>query len=274
MKKFCKYTLLFVLCILIGAGLFCTSGYKLTAYAYTEEEKAAAKAWLAANGYSPTMSGAEQAYQDYLNGKFGPVGGDTPSEGDLPQESADANAGDASGTQNDTGSISAPQADTEDASGAQDNNTEDVSGVQASTEDTVGAQAGTGDTAGTQTAAEDTAGTQTASNDTVESQTDSEGSMPIQADMQQDASDRQEEIKQKLLDIAVIHNPLKGILDAKYAVILGSNTGEGIGIDKLGQEEDAQPSGNGEIAIIVIASAAIFSISLIYFCVIRKKEKK
>lgn len=42
----------------------------LTAHAYTEEEKAQAKAWLSAHGYSPDMGGANQAYQDYLNGKF------------------------------------------------------------------------------------------------------------------------------------------------------------------------------------------------------------
>lgn len=39
-------------------------------YAYTEEEKQQAKAWLSAHGYSPDMNGANQAYQDYLNGKF------------------------------------------------------------------------------------------------------------------------------------------------------------------------------------------------------------
>lgn len=38
--------------------------------AYTEEEKAQAKAWLSAHGYSPDRAGANQAYQDYLNGKF------------------------------------------------------------------------------------------------------------------------------------------------------------------------------------------------------------
>ena len=37
---------------------------------YTEEEKNAAKAWLSAHGYPPTRAGAEQAYQDFLNGKF------------------------------------------------------------------------------------------------------------------------------------------------------------------------------------------------------------
>ena len=41
-----------------------------TSKAYTEEEKAQAKAWLSAHGYSPDMGGASQAYQDYLNGKF------------------------------------------------------------------------------------------------------------------------------------------------------------------------------------------------------------
>lgn len=41
-----------------------------TSYAYTEEEKQQAKAWLSAHGYSPDMGGANQAYQDYLNGKF------------------------------------------------------------------------------------------------------------------------------------------------------------------------------------------------------------
>lgn len=40
------------------------------ANAYTEEQKAQAKAWLSAHGYSPDMDGAGQAYQDYLNGKF------------------------------------------------------------------------------------------------------------------------------------------------------------------------------------------------------------
>lgn len=41
-----------------------------TSSAYTEEQKQQAKAWLSAHGYSPDMGGANQAYQDYLNGKF------------------------------------------------------------------------------------------------------------------------------------------------------------------------------------------------------------
>ena len=50
--------------------------------AYTEEEKQQAKAWLSAHGYSPDMSGANQAYQDYLNGKFDEeLGYDTNGDG-------------------------------------------------------------------------------------------------------------------------------------------------------------------------------------------------
>lgn len=50
--------------------LFCGMGMGTTSHAYTEEEKAAAKAWLSAHGYSPDAGGASQAYQDYLDGKF------------------------------------------------------------------------------------------------------------------------------------------------------------------------------------------------------------
>lgn len=52
--------------------LVCTAAltFARTAQAYTEEEKAQAKAWLSAHGYSPDYSGASQAYQDYLDGKF------------------------------------------------------------------------------------------------------------------------------------------------------------------------------------------------------------
>ena len=38
-------------------------------YAYTEEQKQQAKAWLSAHGYPPTRAGAEQAYQDYMDGE-------------------------------------------------------------------------------------------------------------------------------------------------------------------------------------------------------------
>lgn len=59
-------------CIIVMVCMFvalCLSAGS-TSYAYTEEEKAQAKAWLSAHGYSPDMGGASQAYQDYLNGKF------------------------------------------------------------------------------------------------------------------------------------------------------------------------------------------------------------
>ncbi len=46
-----------------NSGSASTSGY-------SEEQIAAAKAWLSAHGYSPTRAGAAAAYQDYLNGKF------------------------------------------------------------------------------------------------------------------------------------------------------------------------------------------------------------
>ncbi len=53
-----------------------------TSNAYTEEEKRQAKAWLSAHGYSPDQAGANQAYQDYLNGKFDEeLGIDTNGDG-------------------------------------------------------------------------------------------------------------------------------------------------------------------------------------------------
>lgn len=53
----------------------------LQTHAYTDEEKQAVKNWLSANGYPPTMGGAEQAYQDYLNGKWDANGNPvTPTE--------------------------------------------------------------------------------------------------------------------------------------------------------------------------------------------------
>lgn len=60
----------FMLCFSVGTR----------AYAYTEEEKQQAKAWLSAHGYSPDMNGANQAYQDYLNGKFDEELGITTTE--------------------------------------------------------------------------------------------------------------------------------------------------------------------------------------------------
>lgn len=64
--------------VVIGGSLLCSK----TAYAYTEEEKQQAKAWLSAHGYSPDISGASQAYEDYLNGKFDEeLGYDTNGDG-------------------------------------------------------------------------------------------------------------------------------------------------------------------------------------------------
>ena len=63
------------LCIVLGFRS------QMVAYAYTEEEKEAAKQWLVQHGYSPDRGGANQAYQDYLNGKFDD---EDPNNGDAP----------------------------------------------------------------------------------------------------------------------------------------------------------------------------------------------
>lgn len=62
-----KPTMFIVGLILAVIGSF---GMSREAKAYTDEEKAQAKAWLSAHGYSPDAGGAAAAYQDYLNGKF------------------------------------------------------------------------------------------------------------------------------------------------------------------------------------------------------------
>ena len=72
--------MLFILC----AVLYCHS--TTVTYAYTKEEVEAAKAWLSGHGYSPDAAGAAQAYQDYLNGKFG--GGPERAEGEEKPEEA------------------------------------------------------------------------------------------------------------------------------------------------------------------------------------------
>lgn len=77
MKK--KKFLVMIMCtFLMFAGVFC--GVKTSAYAYTDEEIQMAKDWLSANGYSPTRAGAEQAYQDYLNGLVDPFGNGNKKE--------------------------------------------------------------------------------------------------------------------------------------------------------------------------------------------------
>lgn len=96
MKKW-KMAAVIVLCLFAATVTF--SRCEVSVYAYSEEEIEAAKEWLSANGYSPTRAGAEQAYQDYLNGKWGPVGGSEETQAPsatteaLPEEtSADAQA--------------------------------------------------------------------------------------------------------------------------------------------------------------------------------------
>lgn len=58
--------------LIFGLVLILVAAFTMTTrtHAYTDEEKAQAKAWLSAHGYSPDASGAAAAYQDYLNGKF------------------------------------------------------------------------------------------------------------------------------------------------------------------------------------------------------------
>ncbi|MBQ7065284.1 MAG: hypothetical protein IJN92_00525 [Lachnospiraceae bacterium] len=72
-KKNIMKRILYIIPFVLSAILFFQT--TITTRAYTEEEIEAAKAWLSANGYSPDAGGAAAAYQDYLNGKFGPVPG-------------------------------------------------------------------------------------------------------------------------------------------------------------------------------------------------------
>ena len=69
MSKVNRYLLVLLSCLLIG----CMGGglrHSQRAAAYTEEEKQQAKAWLSAHGYSADAAGANQAYRDYLAGKY------------------------------------------------------------------------------------------------------------------------------------------------------------------------------------------------------------
>ena len=63
MLKKLKIIVLFLCITAIGLA-------SVPAHAYTEAEKQAVKDWLSSHGYPPTMAGAEQAYQDYLNGMW------------------------------------------------------------------------------------------------------------------------------------------------------------------------------------------------------------
>ena len=72
-----KYRIIKCIAILIAVIALVLATISPIAYAdkkssdgYTDEQKAAAKAWLSSHGYAPTRAGANQAYQDYLNGKF------------------------------------------------------------------------------------------------------------------------------------------------------------------------------------------------------------
>lgn len=80
-----------------------------TAFAYTEEEKAQAKAWLSAHGYSPDMGGASQAYEDYLNGKFDEeLGVDMNGDGNPSSEdSTEQNTGEESNASTEEGTDAA-----------------------------------------------------------------------------------------------------------------------------------------------------------------------
>ena len=70
-KKSVFFKTLLVMCLaLLFFQTEVYSSISVCAEEYSEEEKAAAKAWLSSHGYSPTREGAAQAYQDYLNGKF------------------------------------------------------------------------------------------------------------------------------------------------------------------------------------------------------------
>lgn len=121
MNKIKKLTILFTLCFSIGIVTFCSGKYKLTAYAYTEEEKAAVKAWLIEHGYPPTMDGAEQAYQDYLNGKID-LGDQVETP---PEEPTESGGGDAKETkqqnpEGDTGAETSAGEDSEENMKASD----------------------------------------------------------------------------------------------------------------------------------------------------------
>lgn len=111
MKKFIKvkFLMLLTICLLVAASVFCAGRNTLSARAYTDDEIAAAKAWLSANGYSPSRAGAAQAYQDYLNGKFGPIqGSETP-----PAENTPPADDESQGTNNENAAPGTPEAGAE-----------------------------------------------------------------------------------------------------------------------------------------------------------------
>ena len=65
-KKSITFFLTLAACLSLGLG-------SIQSKAYTDEEKAYIKSMLQAYGYSPDMAGANQAYQDYLSGKYNDI---------------------------------------------------------------------------------------------------------------------------------------------------------------------------------------------------------
>ncbi len=126
----------------------------LPAQAYTEEEKQMVKNWLSSHGYSPTMDGAYQAYQDYLDGKYDSSGNvidpSEPQTGEPQTYSFDENTGD----------------DTGKGSGDQSGNGDGQKRGQPSGDQT--------ETAQTETESETETETQTESQSETETQTESE----------------------------------------------------------------------------------------------------
>lgn len=112
MKKSITFFLALTACLSLGLG-------NINAKAYTDEEKAYIKSMLQAYGYSPDMAGANQAYQDYLSGKYNDiceqyglpkqnVGADSSESSDgqgSGETGTDGNGSQSSGTAQDDGRI-------------------------------------------------------------------------------------------------------------------------------------------------------------------------
>lgn len=85
-KKSIAFFLSMAACLSLGLGSIHTK-------AYTDEEKAYVKSMLQAYGYSPDMAGANQAYQDYLSGKYN----DICEQYGLPKQNVGSGEGTVSG---------------------------------------------------------------------------------------------------------------------------------------------------------------------------------
>ena len=120
-KKSITFFLTLAACLSLGLG-------SIQSKAYTDEEKAYIKSMLQAYGYSPDMAGANQAYQDYLSGKYNDiceqyglpkqnVGAGTSGSSDgqgSGDTAASSNASQSSGTAQDDGRIHFNQARSEE----------------------------------------------------------------------------------------------------------------------------------------------------------------